>query len=255
MTKVLDQRISPLSLQLADRLVATDPRLVATNYRSKVRRVVTWGVNSELFSPLSRESARETLELPAKGHVLTYVGSFKRWHDVLTLVRAVDILGRRDLRVLMVGEGPLRRSVIGLARKRGVRDQFLLPGAQPYATVPTWLAAADICIAPFDPQAHPPSRRLGFSLDPLKVLESMAMARPTVTVDSANIRKLLEPERHALLVPPRDPTQLAAAIGSLLDAPRRRLEMGNAARAHIVDRHTWTHHIRELEDIFEEVRS
>lgn len=253
-TKVLDQRVSPLSLRFARRLVATDVRLIARAYRDKAIRVA-WGVDADRFAPRARDVARRKLGLAADVPLLTYVGSFKRWHDLLTLVRAVDAMQCRAARVALVGDGPLRRPVIGLARRRGIRDRFILPGTVAYDHVPDWLAAADVCVAPFDPSGHPPSRRLGFSLDPLKVLESMSMAKPTITIDAPNVRRLATPEEHAILVPSRDPSALALAIDRVLANPVEAQRLGANARARVQAQFTWARHVQHLETIFAELRS
>ncbi len=252
-TMVLDQRVSPLSLWRADRLIGTEPRLVPAPFRAKTRQV-GWGVNPRRFHPISPRDARRRCGLPRHGAIVAYVGSFKRWHDLYTLVRAIDQLGRRDVRVVLVGDGPRRRPVLGLVRKRGLRDRFTFTGAVPYEDVPWWMGAADVVVAPFDPRAHGPSRRLGFALDPLKVFESLAMARPTVTVDASNLRRLLDPDRHAVLVPPRQPQPLADAIARLLDRPDQARAMAEAGRAHVLAHHTWDHHVDQLHQIFAELR-
>jgi glycosyltransferase involved in cell wall biosynthesis len=50
---------------------------------------------------------------------------------------------------------------------------------------------------------------------------------------------LVEHERTGLLVPPRDPDALAAALRTLLGDPCRAARMGDAARARWQERHGW----------------
>lgn len=73
-----------------------------------------------------------------------------------------------------------------------------------------------------------PSYREGF---PKVLIEAAACARPIVTTDVPGCRDAIVPEVSGLLVPPRDATALADAIGRLLADPARGRAMGQAGRA------------------------
>ena len=61
------------------------------------------------------------------------------------------------------------------------------------------------------------------------VLEGMLYGLPIVASDIGGPAEILEHERTALLVPPRDPVALARSFLMLVDAPRLRRELGLAA--------------------------
>lgn len=73
-----------------------------------------------------------------------------------------------------------------------------------------------------------PSYREGL---PKVLLEAMATGRAIVTADVPGCREAVTEGLNGLLVPPRDPVALARAIGTLLEDPQRRREMGSAGRA------------------------
>ena len=68
-----------------------------------------------------------------------------------------------------------------------------------------------------------PSYREG---TPRSVLEAMAMGRPIITTDVPGCRETVVEGRNGLLVPPRDPDALAAAMERLIEQPDLRVEMG-----------------------------
>jgi glycosyltransferase involved in cell wall biosynthesis len=58
-----------------------------------------------------------------------------------------------------------------------------------------------------------------------------------------------------LLVPPRDPHQLAAALGRLLTDPQRRQAMGSRALARVRQSFTWERVAERLSSIYAETLS
>jgi glycosyltransferase involved in cell wall biosynthesis len=93
----------------------------------------------------------------------------------------------------------------------------------------TWLGQVDD-IATVWARAHLavlPSRREGL---PKSLLEAAACGRPMVATDVPGCREVAIPDQTGILVPPDDPTALAAAIEALAQAPGLRARFGAAAR-------------------------
>ncbi|HEU5077127.1 MAG TPA: glycosyltransferase, partial [Polyangiaceae bacterium] len=175
LTMVLDERFSWLSLLRAEKLVATRLDLIPRAVRGKAE-LVHWGANVERFAAFAdRDAARAAAGFRPGDFVVAYSGSFKRWHGLEALVEVADRWRDSAVRFLMVGDGPCRTEVEAALRQRGLADRFVFTGSLPYADVPGSMAAADVCVAPFDPSQHGPSRERGsFVLDPLKVFEYLA---------------------------------------------------------------------------------
>jgi glycosyltransferase involved in cell wall biosynthesis len=66
---------------------------------------------------------------------------------------------------------------------------------------------------------------------PKVLLEACAAGRAIVTTNIPGCRDVVRHGDNGLLVPPRDATALAAAIGQLLENPQLRTRLGLAARA------------------------
>ncbi|MCH9681010.1 MAG: glycosyltransferase [Deltaproteobacteria bacterium] len=254
LTMILDQRYSWLSLLQARRLVATRLDLVPAMVRSKAVQV-SWGANAELFdATLPAGPARQEHGL-GDAFVVGYSGSFKPWHGVDVLVEAAARLRDRPVRYLMVGDGPLRATLEQCIEALGLRSKFVFTGSVPYDRVPRILAAADVCVAPFVPERHGPSRAKGFILDPLKVFEYLAQAKPTITIRAPNIEALFDDREHLRLVTPGDPTALADAIAEAMDDPEATRAAAQAGHARVLERHTWRAHATQLAGLFDEMRA
>jgi glycosyltransferase involved in cell wall biosynthesis len=65
---------------------------------------------------------------------------------------------------------------------------------------------------------------------PVSLIEAMAAARPVVSTQVGGVADIVQDEGTGLLVPPGDPTALAAAMTTLLANPQRGKAMGQAGR-------------------------
>ena len=166
--------------------------------------------------------------------VLGFVGSLRPWHGLDSLVRATALLAgdRVPVRLLIVGKGPERERLEGLAADLGIADRIEWTGVLPESEVPRALARMDIAVAPYP--ALP-----GFYFSPLKLFEYMAAGLPVVTTAVGDLPQLVDDGRTGVLVPPDDPPALARAIASLAAEPERCRHLGAAARARVIERHSW----------------
>jgi glycosyltransferase involved in cell wall biosynthesis len=187
--------------------------------------VVPNGVDVARFGAGSGGAAiRARLGLGA-GPVIGFVGSFKPWHGALFLLDMFRDLAaiRPDARLLAVGEGPVLGEFRARAADFDLADRVVLPGRVPHAEIPAWFAAMDLTVAPYLPQPD-------FYFSPLKVVESLAAARPVVAPRTGQLVELIEDGETGLLYPPGDRAGCLGAVLCLLDAPARRCAMGEAAR-------------------------
>ncbi|MFI5239370.1 MAG: glycosyltransferase, partial [Gemmatimonadales bacterium] len=65
------------------------------------------------------------------------------------------------------------------------------------------------------------------------VLEAMASGKPVVAAAHGGVLEIVRDEKTGLLVPPRNPIALAAAVNRLLSDPALREQMGAAGRARV----------------------
>ncbi len=163
--------------------------------------------------------------------VVGFVGSLKPWHGIKLLVesfrRAAAV--RRDLHLLVVGDGPEARHVDDLSAELAGRVTRI--GAVPHAEIPRYLRGMDVAVAPYMPLEQ-------FYYSPLKVLEYMAAGRAVLASGLGQITKLLRHDQTALLVPPGDADALTAALLRLAGDPDLRHRLGAAARRE-AGRHRW----------------
>jgi glycosyltransferase involved in cell wall biosynthesis len=203
-----------------------------------------WGADTDRFRP----DAPGTLPFARDEGRITcvFVGAFRAWHGAEQLAAALASLHRSgDDRFsgLFIGDGPERaateRAAAGTPRVR-------FTGALPHRVLPAALAAADIGVAPFDINRHPPLQ-LGFYWSPLKVFEYMASGLPVVAPALPRLARLVEHGREGWLYDATAPAGgIQAALSALADQPTR-LRLGRAARDRAVRDFSWRAHCAALD--------
>ena len=127
------------------------------------------------------------------------------------------------LRLILVGDGPLRDDLESKCREASVADRVEFAGLQ--HDVSAFLSRASIFVLPSHREALP-----------LSLLEAMATGLPSVASRVGGIPEVVEDGRHGLLVEPGDTQALAAAIERLCGDPPLRRTMGDESRQRVVER-------------------
>ena len=163
-----------------------------------------------------RTEVRAELDIPEDVVVLLFMGGPRRHKGLNNVLAAMDVLGRTDLLLLVIGGDP------ELPPRPDVRA---LPWV-PYSSTNRYLAAADMVVLAHDPS---PGAR---GQMPTKLYDALAMARPVVVSDVSDMAEVAE--GCGIVVPPVDVPALAAGVGTLADDPSLRRRLGNAGRAKCV---------------------
>lgn len=86
---------------------------------------------------------------------------------------------------------------------------------------------------------------------PNVLAEAMAMQLPVVSTDISGIPEIVRTGENGLLVPPKDATALADALGSILESDALRLKLGRNARRTILDVFDSRKNTQDLAALFE----
>jgi glycosyltransferase involved in cell wall biosynthesis len=208
--------------------------------------VVPNGVDTAAFSPCDDpRPVRARLGL-TDGPLVMFVGGFQPWHGLELLVEAFARVAhkRPDAKLLLVGDGPARPAAEAAIASLKLEKNVHITGYVAHEAMPTWLAAADVAVAPYP--ALP--QELWFS--PLKLYEYMAAGKAIVASAAGQIAEVIEDGHNGRLVRPGDVAELAQAIGELLDDPAGRQELGRAARQQAVSQHSWQVYRQRLESLY-----
>lgn len=217
-------------------------RVLALGFPQARTRIHYIGVDLQAITP--RDPAEET---PTVLHVARLVAV----KGTEYLIRAFAALGRRhaDIQLVIIGDGPLRRSLQALAQSLGVEQRVQFLGALPHAQVLAWMRRAAVLVLPSVRTATGRVEGLGMVL-----LEAAATGVPAIGSRVGGIPEGVIDGQTGFLVPERDAGALAARLTDLLDDPATRRCMGAAARV-LVERQFDIHRqTATLENLYDAVQ-
>ncbi len=206
-------------------------------------------VNPELFSPAA--DGQEVSQRYNLGNqkVIIYLGVMTKRRQLEILLYSLAQLkqNKRNVKLLMVGEGNDRSNLEVLARSLGMEEDVIFTGQVPYFEVPQFIAAADIAVS-----LVPPLDIYKVS-SPSKLFEYMGMAKPVVANEEIPEHKEVLEESGGGVLVPFTPEAFAHAIVELLDNPERAAEMGRKGREWVVENRTYEILARKVEQRYFEL--
>ena len=224
-----DYRGDPVRKLLDGRLIGRGAdAFVAVSTRDRDRMVALEGVPPErviveLNAYVPRPGARAPTDLRAalglapETPLVGAAAIFRPQKALEVLIEAVSRLRRADAHLALAGDGERRPALERAAAELGVAGRVHFLGLRD--DVDAILADVDVAALSSD-----------YEGTPLFAFECMAAGTPLVATDVGGLPDMLEHGRSALLVPPRDPAALAAALDGLLEDPARRAALATAAR-------------------------
>jgi glycosyltransferase involved in cell wall biosynthesis len=147
----------------------------------------------------------------------------KKGHEDL-ISAAQPLLARRsNLHIVMAGNGERFDEIKGAVDGLGLGRRIHLIGFR--TDIPNVLRGCDLFVLPTHQEA------LGQSY-----IEAMAAGLPVIGTDVDGVPELIKHNVNGLLVPPKNPDALRAALVQLIDNPDQRTRFGEAGRRMTKDR-------------------
>lgn len=194
-------------------------------YKVKIPKSVTVYVGNEL-SAFDEEAAANLskVEKPEGEFWVTYAGTLGTSYDIATLIRAADILEKRGvegLRVVLLGDGPLRGDFEALAKELSGKVSFI--GYVPHALMAAYLVKSDVTVNSL-------VRKAAQSIVS-KIGDYLASGHPMINTGlDPEFWGKVEADGFGVNVEPEDPEALANVIEGLMKDPSKCEQMGITAR-------------------------
>ena len=185
---------------------ALKQKVVALGISEQKVQIIPNGVDFEQFAPIDQVSCRKRLGLPLDAKIILFVGALDPVKGLEYLLEAIAQMhtAHQDLFVAIVGDGPLRQTLVHKTQELNLTNRVTFFGAKPHDEIPLWMNACDLfCL---------PSLREGW---PCVIMEVLACGKPVVASRVGGIPEIVN-EQNGYLVAPQDINQLAQGIERVL---------------------------------------
>ncbi|NQV93135.1 glycosyltransferase family 4 protein [Candidatus Kaiserbacteria bacterium] len=186
---------------------------------------------------VSKEEAREKLELLLEKYIVVYTGHLYSWKGVDTLAQATRDLSD-DIVVVLVGG--VSTDVARFKAQYGSIENLKIVGHREHTEIPYWQKAADVLILPNTAKEDISK----FYTSPMKLFEYMASKRPIIASKIPSIEELLD-ETNSILIEPDNPSVLATAIKEMINKKDVAEHISNTAFKN-VQNFTWEARARRI---------
>lgn len=172
---------------------------------------------------------------------LLFIGRIEERKGLIYLLKAYQILERefKNLRLLIVGEGPLKKECQRFVREQGLREIYF-EGEKTEPELVSYYNTADIFISP---------AIFGESFG-LVLLEAMACGKPVVAFAIEGYKEVLKRKGARFLAKPRDFKSLAQKLEILIKNEKLRKEMGEWGIEE-VQKYSWPKIANQVLDFYE----
>jgi len=242
--RVLAVRFLPPVRQAAQRSAALLASNAETSRLLKVAgaQEVIYFIDSGIPSSFVRPAPRDTNF--SSTFNLLWVGKFIRRKALPLALEALSQVTDLPVRLLIAGDGPMRRQWINFARRLGLGDRAQFLGRVEWRDMPALYEQANAFIFT--------SLRDSFGT---QVIEAMAQSLPIVTLDHQGVGEFI-PNSAGLKVPVTSPketvTALAQAIRRLAESPELCWKMGESAWNCALGQ-TWDNRAERMSRLYDKV--
>jgi len=150
---------------------------------------------------------------------IVFAGRFVPQKDPLRVVLTLAELKHLEWKCVLIGDGPLRPTVEGEIKARGLEERFILTGWVEPEKVLQWYRQSDILFMP--------SLSEGF---PVAGVQGLAMGLAIIASGVGGFIDLVQPGENGYLIEPNQPDGYRRALAELLADPQRLYNFRLASR-------------------------
>lgn len=158
---------------------------------------------------ISKEKARDILNLPKDKKIIIYTGHLYPWKGVDTLIEASNFLDDNFVIYLV---GGTEKDIESYKEKIKGKNRIVSAGHKKHKEIPLWQKSADVLVLPNTAKEYISK----YYTSPMKLFEYMASKRPIVASDIPSVAEILN-DKNAIMFEPDNPRDLSEKIKWIFD--------------------------------------
>jgi len=196
--------------------------LLAAGIAEKNIRLISNGINVEKFTVCGASDL--LCEVPADVTRIGCIGRLSEEKGLHYFLKAAQSLLNQSKKLcfIIVGDGPLKASLIKEAEQLGISGNVIFMGRR--EDIPEVLSSLDIFMMPSLTEGQP-----------LALLEAMAAGKPIIASGVGDIPKILKDGQLGIITPPADSIRLVEAVQHYISHPDNAKKMSKDAKEEVVN--------------------
>lgn len=200
---------------------------------------VPTGIDTALFQPADKASARRELDLPENRWIIGIVATLRSWKGHRYLLEAFAQLHDSNALLVVVGEGPQAEALQQQIVQLGIQSQCRMVGNQ--TNVHRWLQSFDCFVLPSYANEGVPQA----------LLQAMLTGLPCITTDAGAIPEIARHQETALVIKKEDAVAILNALKTVQIDQKLADRIGQAARLWCAAHHSRDMMLSRMQKVFE----
>lgn len=199
------------------------------------------GADHTRFHPdVDGQGVRAAFNYTDEHFVIGIVAVLRSWKGHHVLIEAIEKLrtSHPHLRLLIAGDGPVKKSLKTLTAEKQLKDVITFAGHR--EDVPNVIKALDLIVLP----------SLKNEATSQCIPQAMLIGTPAIVSTAGGLPEIVSQEQTGLLVPPRDSDALAKAIARMAEDSKLRQHCAEHARPFALENLTFEKQINDTEAIY-----
>lgn len=229
-------------IQQADVIVTNGESIneVRKNFRKDAICVLP-GVDHNLFKPI-KNNIKEKYMISDNEKLLLFIARLVPLKNLLFLIRTLAevVKERENVKLLIVGEGPLEKQTQAWVKKLKVEEHVIFAGRVQNEQLPQYYSAADIFVMSSTYENFPNA-----------ILEAMSCELPVVATKVGGIPMQIKEGVNGFLVESGNVEQFKKKLIFLLDNEFLAKEIGERNRQEVKEKYSWLESAKKLKAIYD----
>lgn len=203
------------------------------------------GIDPKIFKPFNVNKSKEN-------YTIIYSKAITKQNGIDYLIKSLKFIKKRfsNIKLIILGEGPLKEDMKRLAKSIGVRKNVVFLGRVAHHKVPYYLNSSDVYVMPTI-NINGAQETFGISL-----IEAMACELPVISTAVGGPKEILEEGKRqmgkdvGIMIPQKDAEAIAEKVIYLLEHPDEARKMGKRAREFVLKNYTWDIIAKKTLDVY-----